>query len=412
MNASSAYSEEEIAAYARLYEGNLIPMYATVVGLAWVYYDWALTIDDEVRYVWPQKMNVGKAIYLWIRYYTLALLAYDVFQIQWLARIHPAMTNPMLCIIMDPVDRLSGAVLLWSVEIIMQLRIYAIYERSAKVAYVNILLFLISIAGFFYVLITNVLLREDAIKHVLDLPLMGCPAIQTATEWAQWLPATIFEGILFGFVLYRSFRINFRNLRAGRGVSLYEVIIKDQIRYWVGVSTLLVLCNLMVVGTTKIPWFGFGPFHAGLGVSTTRMLLNIREAAERTDYSIYLGTSPPARGRRDRSDDSETLNEFTATVEFRPSRSVGSQWDEGEETMEMGAMNPERICGRHDLEARPTPTKAALDLAPEPTHTSWEPTHTSWEPMHSQADAAHRLTDPTRRLMDTTRSPSKAAPQS
>ena len=29
MNASSAYSEEEIAAYARLYEGNLIPMYAT-----------------------------------------------------------------------------------------------------------------------------------------------------------------------------------------------------------------------------------------------------------------------------------------------------------------------------------------------------------------------------------------------
>ncbi|KAI5828236.1 hypothetical protein K523DRAFT_244942 [Schizophyllum commune Tattone D] len=400
MNASSAYSEEEIAAYARLYEGNLIPMYATVVGLAWVYYDWGaslLTLRPQVRYVWPQKMNVGKAIYLWI---------------QWLARIHPAMTNPMLCIIMDPVDRLSGAVLLWSVEIIMQLRIYAIYERSAKVAYVNILLFLISIAGFFYVLITNVLLREDAIKHVLDLPLMGCPAIQTATEWAQWLPATIFEGILFGFVLYRSFRINFRNLRAGRGVSLYEVIIKDQIRYWVGISTLLVLCNLMVVGTTKIPWFGFGPFHAGLGVSTTRMLLNIREAAERTDYSIYLGTSPPARARKDRSDDSETLNKFTATVEFRPSRSVESQWDEEEETMEMGAMNSERIYGRHDLEARPTPTKAALDLAPEPTHTSWEPTHTSWEPMHSQVDAAHRLTDPTRRLTDTTRSPSKAAPQS
>ena len=46
--------------------------------------------------------------------------------------------------------------------------------------------------------------------------------------------ATIFEGILFGFILYRSFRMNFRNLRAGRGVSLYEVIIKDQIRYWVG----------------------------------------------------------------------------------------------------------------------------------------------------------------------------------
>ena len=121
------------------------------------------------------------------------------------------------------------------------------------------------------------------------------------------------------------------------------------------------------------------PFHAGLGVSTTRMLLNIREAAERTDYSIYLGTSPPARARRDRSDgkrvvrafsldewlrstytDSETLNEFTATVEFRPSRSAESQWDEEEETMEMGAMNSERIYGRHDLEVRPAPTRLVL----------------------------------------------------
>lgn len=293
-------------------------MYATVVGVAWVFYDWALTIDDEVRYVWPQKMSVGKGIFLWVRYYTLALLAYDLLQIQWLARVRPAVTDPMLCIIMDPIDRLSGAVLLWSVEIIMQLRIYAIYERSCTVARVNVALFVASIAGFIYVLVTNVLLRENAIQHVLLLPLPGCPAIQTKTEWAQWIPATIFEGIMFGFVLFRSFRLSFRNLRLGRGVSLYEVVIKDQIRYWVGVSILLVLCNLMVVGTTRIPFFGFAPFHAGLGVATTRMLLNIREAAECTDFSIYLGTSPPVA-----ADDGLDL---TATVDFRiPSRESGDE---------------------------------------------------------------------------------------
>ncbi|TRM55496.1 hypothetical protein BD626DRAFT_416965, partial [Schizophyllum amplum] len=171
-----------------------------------------------------------------VRYYTLALLAYDLFQIQWLARVRPAVTDPMLYVMhhMDPIDRLSGAVLLWSVEIIMQLRIYAIYERSCTVARVNVALFVASIAGFIYVLVTNVLLRENAIQHVLLLPLPGCPAIQTKTEWAQWIPATIFEGIMFGFVLFRSFRLSFRNLRLGRGVSLYEVVIKDQIRYWVG----------------------------------------------------------------------------------------------------------------------------------------------------------------------------------
>ncbi|KAL1746505.1 hypothetical protein HDZ31DRAFT_81194 [Schizophyllum fasciatum] len=318
MNAS-AYSGEEIAEYVRLYQGNLIPMYTTVVGVAWVFYDWTLTMDDEVRYVWPQKMNIGKAIYFWI---------------QWLARIHPAMTNPMLCVIMDPVDRLSGAILLWSVEVIMQLRIYAIYERSSLVARVNIALFAVSIAGFFYVLVTNVLQRARAIQHVLHLPLLGCPAIQTSTEWAQWLPATIFEGVLFGFVLYRSLRVNFRNLRAGRGISLYEVVIKDQIRYWVGVSTLLVLCNLMVVGTTKIPFFGFAPFHAGLGVSTTRMLLNVREAAERTDFSVYLGTAAPR----------DAWFRSSGEGDYRPSR-------DGSSSSEAAEMEMKTLYSRYDLEA-------------------------------------------------------------
>lgn len=39
------------------------------------------------------------------------------------------------CVAMDPITRVLGALSLWSIEIVMQMRIYALYDRSKKVTY-------------------------------------------------------------------------------------------------------------------------------------------------------------------------------------------------------------------------------------------------------------------------------------
>ncbi|KAJ7055849.1 hypothetical protein C8F01DRAFT_1157903 [Mycena amicta] len=293
---------------ASLVRGNLIPLHVVLAGLTWILHDYFVTLEDEIRYVWPQRFNFSKFMFFWIRYYSIALLLFDVIQIHVFAR--PGITNNNLCVAMDTIIRVVGAVSLWSVEIIMQLRVYALYNCSRRVAAINILLFLASIAAFFWILIYNHAHRAAIIASAIHLPLPGCPTVHSGIEWAQWVPATVYEGILFGFALVKTcesvvgfFRDEFTlksepgekkwALGGARGygalLPVHTILLRDNILYFLGVSALLVFNNLMVVSLTHIPWFSYGPFHAAVGIMTCRMLINLRKAAVK-EKELDLGS--------------------------------------------------------------------------------------------------------------------------
>ncbi|KAJ3710165.1 hypothetical protein C8R42DRAFT_381715 [Lentinula raphanica] len=195
---------------------------------------------------------------------------------------------------MDSIIRVVGAISLWSVEIIMQLRVYALYHCSKKVAIFNFVLFLGSIAGYLFVLVHNAQRRRAVIATAITLPLPGCPSIHTGIEWAQWVPATIYEGILFGYALCKTIQTNASQLRKGSRISLSTLLLRDNLVYFFGVACILVFNNLMVVGVTHIPWFSYGPFHAAVGILTTRMMINVQKAASKTSFISGLGTSEVA----------------------------------------------------------------------------------------------------------------------
>ncbi|THH26326.1 hypothetical protein EUX98_g7860 [Antrodiella citrinella] len=184
---------------------------------------------------------------------------------------------------MDSTIRVVGALSLWAVEIVMQLRIYALYRCSKKVAFFNGFLFLVSIAGFLYILIFNAERRASVIREAKTLPIPGCPSIHTGIEFAQWIPATAFEGVLFGFALAKSIRSLSRSWRESgvKFVTLYPLIVQDNLIYFFGVSCILLFNNLMVVNVTHIPWFSYGPFHAAVGIMTVRLLLHLQKAFHR-----------------------------------------------------------------------------------------------------------------------------------
>ncbi|KAF7338900.1 UBA-e1-C domain-containing protein [Mycena sanguinolenta] len=300
--------------------GNLIPLHVVreFAGLTWILHDYFITLEDEIRYIWPQRLNFSKFMFLWVRgslpirlrllipsrrygitgqrpcniessirlSHSIALLLFDVIQIHVFAR--PGITSNNLCVAMDTIIRVVGAVSLWSVEIIMQLRIYALYACSKRIAAFNVILFLGSIVGFMWILIYNHSRRASVIANVIHLGLPGCPDVHSGIEWAQWVPATIYEGILFGFALYRTFENTLSSFRKDGMVSLYTILLRDNILYFFGIAALLVFNNLMVVSVTHIPWFSYGPFHAAVGIMTTRMLINLRKATA-TDV-VNLGS--------------------------------------------------------------------------------------------------------------------------
>ncbi|KAF8962580.1 hypothetical protein BDZ97DRAFT_1824325 [Flammula alnicola] len=218
-------------------------------------------------------MNTGKLLFLWIRYYGIFLLIFDVTQIHVFSI--PGITSDTLCVAMDSIIRIVGALMLWAIEIAMQMRIYALFKCSRKVAIINFVLFLGSIAAFFWILIFNALRRRSVIADAIHYPLPGCPSIHSGIEWIQWIPATVFEGVLFFWVLYKTLRSTVSRWRGGSTISLLSLILRDNVLYFFGISCLLVFNNLMVVGVTKIPWFSYSPFHAAMEIMTSRLLINL-----------------------------------------------------------------------------------------------------------------------------------------
>ncbi|KAJ3514650.1 hypothetical protein NLJ89_g2248 [Agrocybe chaxingu] len=251
--------------FIRLYKLNLVPLKIVVASLTWVLHDYLVTVRDEVRYIWVNSEARLREIHVplggcpsisevvtrldedQIRYYTIVLVIFDALQIHSFAI--PGVPSKTVCVAIDPVTRLVGGISLWSVEIIMQLRIYALFNRSRKVALFNGVLFILSIVFFIWIMIINTMNRYKMIQHAMHFPLPGCPTINGGTQWAQ----------------------------LNKRLSLTAILLSENTVYFLVIAILLIFNNLMVIGATKIPWFGFGPFHGAVGILTCRMLIHLRK---------------------------------------------------------------------------------------------------------------------------------------
>ncbi|KAJ6616748.1 hypothetical protein B0H10DRAFT_2389513 [Mycena sp. CBHHK59/15] len=306
-------SYQDTGDFIPLVIGNLIPLHVVLAGLTWILHDYFVTLEDEIKYIWPQRLNFSKFMFFWIRYYSIALLLFDVIQIHVFAR--PGITSNNLCVAMDTIIRVVGAVSLCSVEIIMQLRVYALYSCSKRIAAINLILFAGSIIGFMWILIFNHSRRAAVIANVIHLGLPGCPSVHSGIEWLQWVPATIFEGILFGFALFKTFESTIISLRKDSKVSIYSLLLRDNIAYFFGIAGLLIFNNLMVVNVTHIPWFSYGPFHAAVGIMTSRMLINLRKATAQDVINIGSTMDTTARDALDSYEQQKRLRGCAASFE-------------------------------------------------------------------------------------------------
>jgi hypothetical protein len=71
-----------------------------------------------------------------------------------------------------------------------------------------------------------------------------------------------------------------------------SVLLHDNILYFLGIAFVLVLSNIMAIGTAAIPWFGYGPFHGALGIMTTRMHIHLTKFLENDRMRFVELTQP------------------------------------------------------------------------------------------------------------------------
>ncbi|KAJ6520659.1 hypothetical protein DFH09DRAFT_1331655 [Mycena vulgaris] len=195
-------SSQDVSKYFPLVIGNLIPLHVVSV-----------TLEDEICYIWIRYYNLP----IYILPHSIALLLFDVVQIHAFTR--PGITSNTLCLDMIPITRSAGAVL-WSVEIFMQLRVYALYGCSKRIAALNLILFAGSIASFLWIMLFNHVKRAASVIH---LPLPGCPSVHQGIEWALWVP-----------VAEKTSQSTIRSLRQDTQVSIYALLLRDNIAYFFG----------------------------------------------------------------------------------------------------------------------------------------------------------------------------------
>ncbi|KDQ52716.1 hypothetical protein JAAARDRAFT_474791 [Jaapia argillacea MUCL 33604] len=121
---------------------TLMINYSSLSSIAFLVWDIMVTFDEEVAYIWPQpKRSPSKWLFLFTRYFSLAC------QIALFARsigiFETSNSIPRGCISWLVFQSISAQAMMTSVELILMIRVYALYAGSR-----HIRMFIVALFGF------------------------------------------------------------------------------------------------------------------------------------------------------------------------------------------------------------------------------------------------------------------------
>ncbi|KAI0746692.1 hypothetical protein C8Q80DRAFT_1104999 [Daedaleopsis nitida] len=265
------------AIFLELYPTITKIRYAELASTMIILFDHLLTLDQEVRLIWSAQWSLGKILFLINRYYALCVVVYLY------VNRHSIVMGPTLtecsCLHWFRWQGWTGIITFVIAELILQLRLYALYFRSKRVLAVTNIVCLAAAIGSSYVMGHALSL---IVAFAIQLPNTGstvCVPIGLPDGFYQfWIPMLISECVLCGLALYRGFR-SYRPtenlLQSGRRI--IETLVRDSVWYFVVIFATY-LTNAIIFLTrggaeVEIP-IGFAV--ALSTVMSSRLCLNVR----------------------------------------------------------------------------------------------------------------------------------------
>ncbi|KAF8527264.1 hypothetical protein JB92DRAFT_951913 [Gautieria morchelliformis] len=239
---------------------------STFASLAFLLYDHVLTFDAEVQLVWNYPGWIfGKVLFLFNRYLGPFTLIPNI-----LVHMSPSVSLKV-CSGFRWVVTTSEAITVFSVQLILMTRIYAVYERNRKLLVLFGMLFVAEIAG-------SIAVVDMGLPRGIPRPSgisTGCyVAAQPPLYFIAWIPEIIGESILCLLMLYKAWTM-YKNSQSS---SLLGLIIRDSVLYFVTMfAILLINCLVSAFASVNylevaISWTIALPCSLG-----SRLMLNMRE---------------------------------------------------------------------------------------------------------------------------------------
>ncbi|OBZ79808.1 hypothetical protein A0H81_01303 [Grifola frondosa] len=253
--------------------------------LALLAYDILLTLDLEVKHIWPQsKRRPAFWFYVYNRLFALFYLIFDSIPLS----PNASDIKDQICVIYLACDHVVALLTTTLVQVILLLRIYALYDRSRRV------LIFLAVSLCIEAIATAVVIAATMV-HIEHFPVestsTGCSYTGTPIYSAfLWVPALLFEPVLFAFAAWKAWQLH----NVSGGTSLIARIVRDSLFYFI-----LVFAELLVSAiiwshfpeyiNIMMPWSSAIPSFLG-----SRMLLNMHEAASYQGGGSTLKTSDPS----------------------------------------------------------------------------------------------------------------------
>ncbi|KAG7441639.1 uncharacterized protein BT62DRAFT_936949 [Guyanagaster necrorhizus] len=269
-NPASAIIQRLLTAY----HWHKITITTAVFSFSWTWWEYAITLDDEISLIWQSRWSWIKFLFLVNRYLVLFSQTFDV-----VGYLLPKPTYNFCLAWVGYITVINGTLQVFIADIVLIIRLGAIYGRKKRIVVPVIVLYILTVAA------SSTVLGIQAHRATgTNEPVPGFFLCSLTSKlnilYAYWVPIAVFESIMFLLAAYRVISdFNVPKMESAYGPrSLLSIVVRDSLWYFVVVLT-TGLANALEYRFASPGKYNVlhGPTSAALSISMSRVILNLRK---------------------------------------------------------------------------------------------------------------------------------------
>lgn len=295
--------------------------YVEMVASTLVWYDYLLTLRYERQYFWGRRLNWMNMLFYWNRYLPIVAQLFILY-----GKVSHHVNYPFCFIDFGIILPGSGLNQIIVVDIILLVRLYAMYGRSKRVLYFLIGLYTVCTCAAVGDLIPIGIKAKGTAN-----PAPGLTACVVTSEgkhfWSFWIAFIFYETVAFCMVIYKAYTdLTYTWTSRATSQRLLRVLYRDSLIYFAAIFALYIANSVSFsIQDTSINDIADGPTRVLIAIIGNRILFNLREEdarSRRQDVSTNFAMTDLEFAPPDSSDSNNTKETDTTAVD--PSGPSGS----------------------------------------------------------------------------------------
>jgi len=254
--------------------------YAELASSTIILYDHIVTLGAEIELIWTSGWTVGKVLFLLNRYYTLAVVIFNNYVL-----FSPHL-NDKLCLYWFRWQGCTGIIAFVFGELILQLRLYALYFRDRRVLVLMAVVFVAAVAASTILMVVS-LNKIIAVSNLIPGLPFCVPLEIPKTFYAFWIPILVSESLMCGLALLRGLQSYHDRQRHQSSRHLVEILVRDSFLYFL-ILFAVYLSNtvIFIIGNPSQLESAIGYSVAMSCVMGNRLVLNVRSMLQNPDEIV------------------------------------------------------------------------------------------------------------------------------